>query len=135
MGVGQDFRGNDALAYRVGYMGSDEGCPHDIQYACNKDGLANRDGFGSHCGRHGIGDIIGPDIPGHVKSKGKSRNKNNIFCRHNRLPPPERRHCFLQRDCVIQSERVSDNRYKIVQFWFQLSLDLSFRKRLSNLNL
>jgi len=79
MGIGHHIGGNDAFTNGIGDMRADKGGTHDIQDAGYKNSLTDGDGLGTHSRCHGVGNIIGTDVPGHVKPKNKTGNKNQIL--------------------------------------------------------
>ncbi|CAB5124890.1 hypothetical protein D3OALGB2SA_3218 [Olavius algarvensis associated proteobacterium Delta 3] len=63
-------------------MRTDKGRAHDIQNTCDEYGLTDGDRLGAHSWCHGISDIIGTDVPRHVKAKHKADDENPVLSGH-----------------------------------------------------
>ena len=58
--------GDDSLADRVGYVPPNQERPREFENRRQQDGLPQCDRVGPHGRPHGVGHVVGPDVPGHV---------------------------------------------------------------------
>jgi hypothetical protein len=78
-----DVGHEDSLANGVGDVPPDEEGAAELQYASHDHRAADREGAGAHTRAHGVGDVVGPDRPGHEEREGASEPDQ---CRHAQEP-------------------------------------------------
>lgn len=68
----KDISNENSFLHCTGHMSAHQQSPGELQNSSSQHGLPKRQSPGAHGGPHGIGNIIGSNIPSHVEPKQKS---------------------------------------------------------------